>query len=666
MNKRKCLFVFLFALCFSFFMIGCKKKSTTTKNNTTIKTTEKQNSSNNKTTNLTTNKKTVSSTTTKKTTAKQTTTKLNSKTTLIDIPNDESSLSITIKYSEDGVIKTFNESTYIENDTPIDISFSYIGDYLITITDGEIVNTYYLYYDDPTAFFGEDPIDINPKTFEINNYLPKTELVKIEYRYLEVYDINYDRQVSNVTMNFNGTDFSNSTIRMVKEEKKVNVKINNNSGNKVLFEVYKYDENDDPTIPLSSQIIDNNTTYEMPEFNMPTYDLYFVVTEYITYNIVFGDMLSSSDVNISFKSSYDDIEQAITTNSVVRKGTVLSYSITNSSSKKIIIKITDEWASNVLYSKVIDANSSFTAGETDCYTIEGNTRIYSDYYVLHDIELRNSFTGLRYYVTDSVDSYEDFDHKIKEGTLMITIINESDVEVMATLYDSNDNALDFTVSSPNDQGSIYIEEFNTDLYLNIVSYAEGVKFNLYVYDYSNNGVKLDFYDSYDQNVQYPLDYDFTWWQNVYLKSTNNTDKDYTIEMYDFKNELIYFGIAYAKENDEPGYGYLSFAVQSDINIYVREKENMAVRFDYTFGHYGEVVTIKDELGNDIEMVNKLALVEPNTKIIIHIVSAHSKLTVYGYDRFDNDVFEERHINKGGSTDIVLTVTTDIELSCDNS
>jgi len=658
MNKRKGLLVFLFALCFSFFMIGCKKKSTTTKNNTTIKTTEKQNSSNNKTTNLTTNKKTVSSTTTKKTTtkkttAKQTTTEVNTKTTLIDLFESYSSLSASIKYSEDGSIKTTSESTYIEENTPIDITFTYFSDYLITITDGDTVNTYYLFYNGSSISLGGE--EITPQTFEIKEYLPKTKLVKIENKGLDSYAIFYDKNVDDVTMELDGSNYAYKANAYVKEGKKVNAKIKNNSGNRVLFEIYKYDEESNPTIFVESQIINVNATYEIPEFTMPTYKLCFRVSAYITYKVTFNDMATSDNITYDFKAILDGVEKTVVSGEEYLDGSKIKAVITNNSNKDMVFKITDE-SNHKVFITTIKKNTTYTASESEYITLDKNILLYSELIDYLNVNLKSNVEGVTYVITDIEGIGYNFG-PVRAGYLRINVTNNTSSSIMTSAYDDDDNGIQLSIIKAGETGYIFVQHFDMNVNIYTEECPDDKKFyidcgfyNFKVYDRNNNELSFDDGFSIGQSV------------TLYIDMAVMTDT--SIYAYDFTNKLIAGGTIYANSSNTKL--YLSLNIYSDVKVYVEQKsDNEIIKVDISFNMMNTSVTISDENGVILEPFNNYAIVTKGTKLTVTVFDPNDNFKIYSYYYDENDqrvdVIPETRVNKNQEKTFNFTINHDIEI-----
>lgn len=644
MNKRKCLLVFLFTLCFSFFMIGCKKKESTTNKNTTIKpTTEKQNSSS--------TNKTTSSTTTKKTTAKPTTTEVNTKTTSIDLFESYSSLSVSIKYSEDGSIKTTSESTYIEENTPIDITFTYFSDYLITITDGDTVNTYYLFYNGSSISLGGE--EITPQTFEIKEYLPKTKLVKIENKGLDSYAIFYDKNVDDVTMELNGSTYAYKANAYEKEGKKVNAKIKNNSGNRVLFEIYKYDEESNPTIFVDSQIINVNATYEIPEFTMPTYKLCFRVSAYITYTITYDEMFATNEnLTYDIKAILNDDIKTVTDGEYL-DGTKLKISITNNTNQMLALCIRTE-SRSILFNQNVLPNTKYEMPDDGLFIVDKNILIESELVDCYKLTLASScpsYLGIKIY--DYNHNGYNFGDYIRKNYMAIALFNESDTKTVGVYaYNEMDVPVNYYMVRNGESKTMTFNNINMDLHVVIEEYDEPQKFKTIIDN--GAGATIKAYARYDYSTEVDINSEFDWATSITLEISNPTSKRIVAKAVDYKGEII------ACIPVAPGGAkYLNYQLERDVTVYIDNDVRSVFLIGASFGFQGEIITVFDVNGATVELENKILLVDKGTKLFV-------KVECPGYTekvRVENlaggsYICDEVKVNKGSSVTFELTMDYD--------
>ena len=640
------------ATIFSFF--GCKKKTTTTKKNNTTKivtTANSPTSTNKKTTNKTTNK-----TTTRKTTTKQTTTEENNKNTFINIFEGYSSINATISYEDKGITKTITETSYITDDVAFDITLSFIGDYEVTITDGEDVTKYYLIFEGEYIFFGEHE-DVDPQTYSITNYIPKTKTVSITYRNLEFYSIKYDKLANDVTMEFDGTDYNNSTIRSVREKDKVNATIKNNSNSRVLFEVYRYDLENEPTILVESHIIGKNSSYVIDEFEMPTYDLYFKVTEYIAYSVTYDEEFATNEnVTYDFKAILDDSSKTLT-NGEYLGGTKIKISIINDTNQMLAFCILNE-SRSVIFAKNILPNTTYEMTDDGLFELDKNILITSELVNCYKLTLGSSCPSyLSFNIHDYYGNGYNFGDYIRSNYMAISIFNNSDTKTVGVYaYNEMDVAIDYRMVRSNDSKTITLDNINMNLHIVIEEYDAPKKFKTIIDNEAGATIKA--YANYNYNTEVDINSEFDWATEMILEINNLTSKRIVAKAVDYRGQLV------ACIPVKPGGAmYLNYSLEHDVTVYIDNDERMVFLIEPSFGFQGEIITVSDINGVTVELENKILLIDKGTELIVKVECPSYSERVWVKDLAGGpNICDEVKVNKGSSVTFELTMNYDASVA----
>ena len=636
------------------FVVGCKKKGeTTTTNKTTNQTTTTKTTSNESTTKKTTTNKT----TTRKTTTQATTTVDDKRTTLIDLfDRDGDYISASISYVENGETKVATEDTYIEDGTPIDITISFIGDYAINISDGDSVTTNYLIYSGELIFIGEHD-DPEPETFTISNYVPQTQKVEITYRSLDSYTIDYDRLVYDVVMRFNGTDYSSSTRRSIVEGDKANVTIkNNNSDKRILFEIYEYDDNEEPTKLVEEHIIGKSGSYTMDEFQVFK-DYYFKVTEYVAYTVTFNDMATSDNITYDFKAILDGAEKTVVSGEEYLDGSKIKAVITNNSNKDMVFKITDE-SNHKVFITTIKTNSTYTTSESEYITLDKNILLYSELIDYLNVNLKSNVEGVTYVITDIEGIGYNFG-PVRAGYLRINVTNNTSSSIMTSAYDDDDNGLQLSIVRAGETGYIFVQHFDMNVNIYTEECPDDKKF------YIDCGFYASIFKVYDRNNnELSFDDGFSLGKSVTLYIDMAVMTDTSIYAYDFTNKLIAGGTIYANSSNTKL--YLSFNIESDVKVYVEQKsDNEIIKVDISFNMMNTSVTISDENGVILAPFNNFAIVTKGTKLTVTVFDPNDNFKIYSYYYDENDqrvdVIPETRVNKNQEKTFNFTINHDIEI-----
>lgn len=551
----------------------------------------------------------------------------------------------------DGSIKTTSESTYIEENTPIDITFTYYSDYLITITDGDTVNTYYLFYNGSSISLGGE--EITPQTFEIKEYLPKTKLVKIENKGLDSYTIFYDKNVDDVTMELNGSTYAYKANAYEKEGKKVNAKIKNNSGNRVLFEIYKYDEESNPTIFVDSQIINVNATYEIPEFTMPTYNLYFRVSAYITYTITYDEMFATNE-NLTYDIKVilnDDIKTV--TDGEYLDGTKLKISITNNTNQMLALCIRTE-SRSILFNQNVLPNTKYEMPDDGLFIVDKNILIESELVDCYKLTLASScpsYLGINIY--DYNHNGYNFGDYIRKNYMAIALFNESDTKTVGVYaYNEMDVPVNYYMVRNGESKTMTFNNINMDLHVVIEEYDEPQKFKTIIDN--DAGATFKAYARYDYSTEVDINSEFDWATSITLEISNPTSKRIVAKAVDYKGEIV------ACIPVSPGGAkYLNYQLEHDVIVYIDNDVRSVFLIGASFGFQGEIITVSDVNGATVELENKILLVDKGTKLFV-------KVECPGYTekvRVENlaggsYICEEVKVNKGSSVTFELTMDYD--------
>ena len=461
-------------------------------------------------------------------------------------------------------------------------------------------------------------------------------------------------------MTFNGTNYSSSTRRSIVEGDKANVTIkNNNSDKRLLFEIYEYDDNEEPNKLVEEHIIGKSGSYTMDEFQVFK-DYYFKVTEYVAYAVDLYEIAEDDNLTYSFKAILDGVEKDIVSKNEYLGGSKIAITINNNTNQSLVLKITDEWG-HKLYVKTISKNSTFIMPESEIITLDKNIRIYTELVVTHSVTISSSPEGVSYALNDNDGIGYEFGDNVREGYLIITVYNNTNYQVYAVAYKNVNDGVDNILLDPNETNSMYIEEFNCDLHIVAESCPDGKKFNI-TFEGSSS-FKYALYDPYtSQKIDTTNGLDF--WKEVNLEvSTLGVPEEYIVKVYDYRNVVKAVALFnYFDENEGEYLAFASFYIESDIRIVVEDRmDRMVIQAGYGFAHAGATYSATNEYGEPLEFEGRYLFVDNGQKINITISSPYCKFEVWGYydDGEDEvEVIPYQTMSKGSTKTFTITVTHD--------